>query len=370
MNNWSGKKKVFALFGAILAIVGLVVTIFLVQTVQDLRSRAAKATVLSLTPTNQNVEIGEEGELDVVVSPGTNQINFIKTSIKFDEDKFFLDEGSFSLNEELNFDLIEGPTVSDGVLSFIANVNDPTSVIQNTPVTLGNIRFIVKDEAESGDSQFSFDEANTQIKSLGSGDSFKENVLSSTVQATVTVGEAICKPNIATCSWEATEGNVSFKYVVTDTADDSVVEEGETDSTKIEFDSIPGHTYRCEVTAFNPCGESPEANGTSACPTPSPTPSVTPTPSPSPSPSPTPEVTPTPTEKVTPTPTTVVTPTPTLILTTVPSLPPQGSVTSTPAPGVSVTPAPTLPPTGNPLVIGGILGGVLFVLGGLALLFL
>jgi hypothetical protein len=51
-------------------------------------------------------------------------------------------------------------------------------------------------------------------------------------------------------------------------------------------------------------------------------------------------------------------------------------VTATPIPtniiaqGPTNTPAPTLPPTGSPVVLGGIVGGLLFLLGGLALLFL
>ncbi|MEK9206864.1 MAG: hypothetical protein AAB922_00125, partial [Patescibacteria group bacterium] len=78
MNNWSGKKKVLALFGGVLAIVGLIITIFLVQKVQEIRSRAEKATVLSLTPPNQNVIPGDKAKLDIILNPGTNQVNFVK----------------------------------------------------------------------------------------------------------------------------------------------------------------------------------------------------------------------------------------------------------------------------------------------------
>lgn len=371
MNNWSGKKKVFVLFGAILAIVGLILTIFLVQKVQDIRSRAEKATILSLTPTNQNVDAGEEGELSVVVNPGVNQVNFIKTAIVFDPEKFDLTNESFKLDSSIGFTFLEEPQVEDGVLTFTVGVGtDPTKVINENPESLGKITFTVKDEAEDGESEFSFDEEKTQIRSIGAADPFTENVLSSTVRATVTIGALVCKPNIATCSWESTEGNVTFKYKVTDTEDDSIITEGETDKTKIEFDSIPGHTYKCEVNSFNPCGESPEASGTSVCPTPTPTPTPTLSPSPTPeeTPTPTEEVpteTPIPTEEVTPSVEVTTTPAPTTIVVVSPTpTTPQGG------PEVTTTPIPTLPPTGNPFVIGGILGGVLFVLGGMALLFL
>lgn len=368
MNNWSGKKKVFAIFGSVFVIVGLILTIFLVQKVQETRSRAEKATVLSLTPTNQNIEAGKEGQLSLVVNPGSNQVNFIKTAIVFDKDKFNLTDDSFKLDSTLGLSFIEQPKVQDGVLTFVVGVgNDPTKVITRTE-SIGKIDFTVKDDATDGDSDVNFDEENTQVRSVGATDPFTQNVLSSTVRATITVGAAICKANIATCSWDSSEGNVSFHFKVTDTKDDSVILEGDTDKTKIEFPSVPGKTYKCEVNAFNPCGESPLAEGTSVCPTPTltptPTPTITTTPTESPTPSPTEEIT------ETPVPTEI---TPTIEVTSTPSTPTEivfATSTPTPTVGLFVTPVPTLPPTGNPFVIGGILGGVLFILGGMALLFL
>lgn len=367
INNWSGKKKVWAIILGIFAIVGIIITIFLVQKQQELRGRAEKATILSLSPTNQNIDAGEEGQLEVVVSPGVNQVNFIKTVIEFDSEKFELESDSFKLNSELKWGFIEDPNAQDGNLSFIIGVGtDATRVIKDSPQKIGVISFKVKDDAEDGESEISFNEEKTQIRSVGGGDPFTENVLSSSVPATVTIGAPICKPNIATCSWEASEGNVEFHYKITDTEDDSVVLEGDTEETKIEFPSKPGKTYKCEVSASNVCGESPEASGTSTCPTPTPSPSPTPSTTPTLTPTPKPTATPTPTKTPTntPIPTVVSSPTPTLVVssTPTPTTPPQG--------GEETTPVPTLPPTGNPFVIGGILGGVLFILGGLALLFL
>lgn len=380
VNNWSGKKKVLVLFAGIFAIVGLILTIFLVQKVQEIRTRAEKATVLSLSPTNQNVNAGEEGNLEVIVNPGVNQVNFIKTGVMFDPDIFEIKKEDVKLNPALGWSFVEQPSLADGTLTFAVAVgSDPTLVISKTTQKLITITFKVKDGAEDGDSDFTFDVNNTQIRSVGGGDPFIQNVLSGTLGATVTIGAPICRPNVGKCSWDPTVGATSYHYKITRLYPDakkgeptfSPVTEGDTSDTRVEFDSVPGATYKCEVTAVSECGQSPEASGTSKCPTPSPTP----TPSPSPSPTPEKTPTPTPTEEVpteTPAPTEEITPTPTeeIVLTTVPSLPPQGGVTTTPAAGGVTTPAPTLPPTGNPFVIGGILGGVLFILGGLALLFL
>ena len=373
INNWSGKKKVWAIILGIFAIIGIIITIFLVQKVQEIRLRAEKATILSLAPTNQNVNAGEEGELEVVVNPGVNQVNFIKTLIEFDSEKFELEADSFKLNSELKWSFIEDPTVEDGNLSFVIGVGtDATRVIKDSPQKIGKISFKVKDDAEDGESEFSFDEEKTQIRSVGGGDPFTENVLSSSVPATVTIGAPICKPNIATCSWEASEGNIEFHYKITDTEDDSVVLEGNTDKTKIEFPSKPGKTYKCEVTSINECGEADPSSGTSKCPIPTPSPTL----SPSPTPSPSPTVTPTPTRRPTQSPTPTPTPTEGPGPTEEPTATPTNIVVSTPTPttaqggGETTTPAPSLPPTGNPLVITGLIGGFLFLLGGLALLFL
>lgn len=360
------------LLAGILAIVGIIVTIFLVQRQQELRGRAEKATILSLSPASQNVDAGEEGKLEVIVNPGVNQVNFIKTAIVYDQNAFEIKREDVKLNPALGWSFVEQPSLADGTLTFTVAVgSDPTLVISKTTQKLVTITFKVKDDAGDGDSDFTFDVDNTQVRSVGAGDPFTENVLSSALGATVLIGAPICRANIGTCTWESTDLGVSFRYRVIDTEDDSVITEGETDKKKVEFPTTPGKTYRCEVTAFSVCGESPEALGTSKCPTPSPTP----TPSVSPSPRPEKSPTPTPTGEVptqTPAPTEEITPSPTekVVLTTVPSLPPQGGEISTPAAGGTTTPVPTLPPTGNPYVVGGILGGILFILGGLALLFL
>ena len=370
INNWSGKRKVFAIFAGILAIVGLIITIFLVQKVQEIRSRAEKATILSLAPTNQNVEAGEEGQLEVVVSPGVNQVNFIKTTVIFDPEKFDFKKDSVKLNSDLGWAFLEGPKVGNGEITFTAAVgSDPTQVISKNTQKLAKITFTVKEDAEDGDSDIVFDVNKTQIRSIGGGDPFTQNVLSSVLGATVSIGAPICRPNIATCSWDASEGATSYHYLITKTngeAFDTVLE-GDTDKTKIEFPSVPGEEYVCTVRAVNECGESDLANGTNTCPTPTPTPTPTPSPSPKPSKSPTPTPIPTeepePSEEPVPSEEVIPSPTEVVVITTAPSSP-QGGVETT------TTPIPTLPPTGNPLVIGGILGGILFVLGGLALLFL
>ncbi|GEM_PF-2313421 len=394
IKNWSGKKKVFAIFAGILAIVGLIITIFLVQKVQEIRSRAEKATVLSLAPPNQTVNPGEDAKLDVIINPGVNQVNFVKFTIKFDPNKFDPSLTVFNVSPDSPLKPLGDSSftsyTADGEVTFTIGVgSDPTKVVKQT-TKLGTVLLPTKDSAEAGEADVIFDESKTQVRSIGSTDAFNENVLSSTTPAKITISGGICRPNVATCTWGASNGATSYHYVVTNVDENRIVEEGDVESsvTGIDFPSVPGKTYKCEVTAVNECGESEPSNATSKCrlpsvtPTPGPTGTPTPTPKLSATPTPKPSTTPTPTSKptATPTPKPTSTPTPTKAPTNTPTPTdtPEGGVetptptfTPTPTPQEFVeTPIPTLPPTGSPLVVGGIIGGILFVLGGLALLFL
>ncbi|MBI4097486.1 MAG: fibronectin type III domain-containing protein [Candidatus Levybacteria bacterium] len=373
IKNWSGKRKVLVILAGVLAIVGLVITIFLVQKVQEIRSRAEKSTTLSLAPPNQSIDPGEDASLDVIMNPGVNQVNFVKFTINFDPEIFDPSLAVFNVNEDSPLEEISEPVFSDdGQATFTLSIgSDATKVVRET-IKLGTLLLPVKDEAAAGEAEVSFNEDETQVRSLGSADTFEENVLSSTSPATVTI-TGICRPNIGTCSWDPSENATTYHFKVTDIDDNAIVVEGETSKTSVEFQSEPGKTYKCEVIAVNECGEAQPSEDQVTCPVPSatPTPSVTPTVTPSPTPSVTPTKSPTPTPTPTPTPsvTPTNTPTPTEEIENTPTPTPTPTPTTASQGGIE-TPTPTLPPTGNPVVITGIIGGVLFILGGIALLFL
>lgn len=377
-STWTRGKKILAALIAVFFLAGIVVTVYLVQRQQEIRSHAQKATVLELSPPNQSAAPGGDAKVSVSLNPGTNQVNFVKVIIRFDPDKF--DAGLVVFNPDNNSPLqplnnIPGhiKQLSNGEIEVDLGVGaDPTKVVQQT-TPLGSFSLPVKAGATAGETDVDIDQSASQVRSVGSGDAFNENVLQSVVNVKVTITGGECIPNQSTCSWDASDGATSYHYVIIDatpplpTTARAPIEVGDTSETSVTFNSEPGGTYSCEVTASNECGPSDSAKETSTCPVPSVTPipttpvtTETPTPSPSPTPSPTPVPT------VTPIPTTKVAPTTPIV----------EVVTATPVPtnliaqGPTNTPAPTLPATGNPVVMGGIIGGVLFVLGGLALLLL
>jgi hypothetical protein len=364
ISNWPRGKKLLVIFLIIFFFVGMGATIYMVQKQQETQSHAQKATVITLTPPNQSAAAGEEASLDVSLNPGTNQVTFVKLNIKFDSDKFDGSGVEFIANPNSPLQMASGgfTNVSDGEVSVVLQIGaDPTKVIQQT-TTIGTFNLPIKSDAAAGTTTININKQASQVRSLGGGgkDAFSENVLNDGIGAKVTIGAGQCIPNQSTCSWDASDGATSYHYKVVRSDSPDVVAEGDTSGTSVNFISEPGKTYACEVTANNECGTSDSAKGTSTCQaTPTPTISLTPTPTVTPTLTPTPGVT------STPTPTSAVTPTT-----------PQTFVTATPGPtnviaqGPTITPAPTLPPTGNPVVVGGLLGGILFLLGGLALLFL
>lgn len=373
-NNWSTAKKLLTFAGIVALIIGIVVTILLVQRQQELRSRAEKSTTLSLAPASQNIPSGSDAILDVVVNPGVNQVNFIKVQLQSSEQNWF-EAGDFEINSSTGWTVLSDPIFDEQAqtLTFSIGVgSDPTRVIQDIQ-KIGTVALKSFDSSSEGSVQISFTDQ-TIVSSIGPTDGIDENVLANTVPATINIGEGvrICEPNIGTCEWDPVPNATSYKYTVTSSEDNEVIAENETSETSVEFevDTTPGKsiTYSCSVIAVNECGESNPGENEATCAVPSSTPTPTPTLTSTPTPTKRITNTPTPTEEI------EITPTETPEREVTPTTPDEIVVTEVPQGGsgevVKITATPTIAQPGNPVVIGGIIGGILFVIGGLALLLL
>lgn len=412
IRNWNNKKKIAALFAVVLIVLGLVSTILVVQMQQDTRTRAEKATSLALSPGSQDASLDDVILLDLNIDPGTNQVNFAQIVINFEPQKFDSNATVFELESASNFSFVNQPIISQGQIVITVNTgSNPTDVIR-TPQKIGTLNLKVRGEGEFadimqvvGETQVTFNEGLTEIRSIGSEDTFFENVLSTTTPASINI-QAICQENIATCTWDPVAGASSYDYVITDTDSDSIVLEGSTTETFAEFSISSNVNYSCSVTASNTCGDSGlagEASGicVDTTPTPSPEPTITPSLTPTPEPTLPPGISPTPSSTpsatLTPTPTMTPTPTPTLTPTSTPTLTPTSTLTPTPTtvaqatstpipteqyqsdssgdepiPTYPTDPTPTpLPAPGSPLVVlGSLVGAVFVIMGGLLLLIL
>lgn len=341
------RRNLFILAFIILLGFALFITIRYVQLQQELRSRADKATTISLVPNAATLKQGETKGFDIEVVPSHNVVSFIKLIVTYDPTKIATTEAGFVNKSELV--LMQGPIYESGKISLsLSAASDITKVLQEK-TTVGEFQFRVLDSATPSQTRIEFKTGanETQALSAGQNEEFAENVLASANGAVITIlGNEVCDPNQSTCEWDATSGATSYHYKVTEVDSDTVIKEGDVDAstTKASFPFELGRTYKCEVNAVNKCGEGPVGEATDSCPLPSvsPPPEVTPTPedTPTPKPSSTPAPSTTPRPSSTPSPTPTVTPTPTM--TPTPTITPTPSLS--PTPGPSSTPFPTVPP--------------------------
>lgn len=168
------------------------VTVFLVQQQQNLQSQANPNTTLSFVPPDKTATVGEKIDFDVWISPGNNQVNFVKLVIKFDATKLSTQEDYFELNAASNLSIIEGPIIGpdgDNISIILSVENDPTKVIR-ADTKIGTISFDTL-EAADAPTQIAFDDQQVQIRSINGAnqDAFNENVFLNGTPATVTIQE-------------------------------------------------------------------------------------------------------------------------------------------------------------------------------------
>ncbi|MBP9716496.1 MAG: hypothetical protein KBD51_00990 [Candidatus Levybacteria bacterium] len=184
-------KKKLLLLGFLLVILLVIpVTVFLVQQQQNLQSQANPNTTLSFVPPDKTAAVGEKIDFDIWISPGNNQVNFVKLVIKFDATKLSTETEYFKLNPASNLSILEGPIIGDegDSMSVILSVeNDPTKVIR-ADVKIGTISFDTLDVADPP-TEISFDDQQVQIRSINGAnqDAFNENVFLNGTPATLTI---------------------------------------------------------------------------------------------------------------------------------------------------------------------------------------
>jgi hypothetical protein len=188
-------RRKILLFGFIaVLLVGIPVSLFIVQQNQNNATKAEKATKLSFVPDSSattpiSKQLDDPIALDINVDPGTNIVSYMKLEIQYDETKLATAEAdALKINETAFPVTLEGPTFSPGKISVTISVgSDPTKAIQ-TITKAATINF--KAIGETGDTPTNVTYGNTtEILSLGSNDQASENVLLSVNPAVITIGQ-------------------------------------------------------------------------------------------------------------------------------------------------------------------------------------
>jgi len=260
--------KKLILFGlAVILLIAIPLTVYLVGKQQELKSRAAPSTTLSFKPSSATTAVGQDVTFDIMISPNSNFVSFVHLVISYDPTKLEKFEAGLSINTDVfpGFDRDKPPTptfdpAGGKITVDLAVGANPSAFIQQNNTKVGTLTLKAIASTEGATTPITFD-SKTQVLT-GQGDQFNTNVLSSTTPASITIIEGV----------------------------------------------TPTPT-------------------TTLTPSPTPTPQATPTPILTPTPTSTTTLTPTPTTGLTPTPTTASTLTPTPTPTTAP---PPVVVTPTP----------------------------------------
>ena len=116
------RKKLILIGFLFVLLIGIPLTVFLVQQQQQTSIRAERATTLALSPATKTVGVGEEVELDVNLDPGgVNQVSFVKFVLTYDSTKLKPSDTPFTVKAS-QLDILQGPTVDTNTLTVTLSI--------------------------------------------------------------------------------------------------------------------------------------------------------------------------------------------------------------------------------------------------------
>ncbi len=194
-------KRLF-LFGFILVLlVGIPITLYFLQQQQEIRSRAQKSTTISITPDSSQTnplqhKVSDVIPLDIMINPGQNLVSFVKLEINYNSDKFATASANGFVANTAVFPTVSGPFYSQGKIDLTLSVgSDPTKAIQQI-AKAGTLTLIALAATPADTpSQVTFGPSpNTEVLSIGSSDTFSENVLSTANPAYILITDNFSTP--------------------------------------------------------------------------------------------------------------------------------------------------------------------------------
>lgn len=199
MSIFSSYKKIFLLGFIIIILIAIPFSVYIAQQRQRATTKAFASTTLSFAPASSTVKVDDILTLNVVLDPGSgalaNQVSFVKLSISFDSSKFTTVADSLKPNTaspNTLTSILQDPIFESGQASISLSIGpDPTRVVTTkTKIAILKLKALSTTDA-SNPSSITFDpHPNTQVLSIASSDQTSENVLSTTIPATITINAA------------------------------------------------------------------------------------------------------------------------------------------------------------------------------------
>lgn len=195
--SFSGKRLV--LLGIIIVFLAAIpLTLYLVQQQQEIRSRAVPSTTLSFAPPSTQASpliktVGETFALDVMVSPGTNEVIWAELAINYDPSKLATAEAALAPATDLP-GVVEGPTYTQGMAKItLSRIGENISLGGITTTTkIATLTFKALAQTQTP-VQVTFDNQ-TLIRSTRGKDPGDLNVLSSTTPAFIVIASSSLTP--------------------------------------------------------------------------------------------------------------------------------------------------------------------------------
>lgn len=186
-------KKFFLIGFAVVLLVGIPLTVFLLQQQQEIRSQAERSTNMSFSPDSTTAapitkNVGDPIPLDIVVDPGKNLVSYVKIEIQYDPAVLATASAdAFKVNSTAFPSVLEGPVYSPGKIAISMSVGpDPTKAIQQK-VTAATVNFNALGATPPGTPTMVTFTTNTQALSSGPNDQASENVLLNPLPAAIAI---------------------------------------------------------------------------------------------------------------------------------------------------------------------------------------
>ena len=188
-------KKLFLVGFIVVLLVGIPLTVYLLQQQQEVRSHAAKSTNMSFSPDSTTAapiqkNVGDPIPLDIVVDPGKNLVSYVKIEIQYDPTVLATASAdAFKVNSNAFPQVMEGPVYSPGKIAISLSIGaDPTKSIQQK-VTAATVNFTALKSTPAGTPTMVTFTTNTQALSSASADQYGENVLLNPLPAAIAINE-------------------------------------------------------------------------------------------------------------------------------------------------------------------------------------
>lgn len=184
-------KKILLFSFVIVLLIAIPLTIYFVSEQQKAKTSLVPSTTLSFTPGSQSIDLGSDANFDINIDPGSNSVSFVKILISYDATKLATSEAGF-VNSASFPSFIQGPTYGPGTISVTLSIG-ANALPVTKPSKLGTLTLKSIAPTDTAATQITFGNQ-TQVLAVETTDQFNENVLATTMPATVNINGAQALP--------------------------------------------------------------------------------------------------------------------------------------------------------------------------------